>query len=173
MAGQTSIAPTAYDVEDSYQIYNLLLPNEESYEFATGTLIVQEDTVSNAVSNSCVTPEAASRFKDAIADYKRVNGDRWLLQRRFQIDKPYEIVSSDAIAVAFKEGGWEGFHKRYPDSGGYIVMSAVGFNKEKTLAIVYTGSSCGDLCGLWRFHLLEKIKGKWKIVPGISCVTVS
>ena len=34
------------------------------------------------------------------------------------------------------------FFRRYPDSGGYIIVSAVGFNKEMTRAIVYTGSSC-------------------------------
>jgi hypothetical protein len=120
-----------------------------------------------------VTPEAASRFKDAIADYKRLNKKPWLLQRQFQIEKPYEIVSSDAIGVLFKDSGWDSFYKRYPDSGGYVIMSAVGFNKEKTRAVVYTGSACGGLCGLWRFHLLEKIDGNWKEVPGVSCSMVS
>ena len=172
-AGQAPVAAKAYDVEDAYQIYSLLLPNEESYGFAKGTLIIQEGTVSNPVSLQCVTPEAASRFKDAIADYKLLSSKQWLLQRRFQTAKPYEIVSSNDITVAFKDGGWDGFYKRYPDSGGYIVMSAVGFNKEITRAIVYTGSSCGGLCGSWRFHLLEKIDGKWKEVPGVTCAMYS
>jgi hypothetical protein len=123
-AGQYSVGAKAYDVEDAYQIYSLLLPDEESYGFATGTLIIQEDTVSDPVSLQCVTPEAARRFKDAIADYKRLNSKQWLLQRRFQIEKPYEIVSSDSIRVASKDGGWEGFHKRYPNSGGYIITSS-------------------------------------------------
>jgi len=173
-AGQTSAAAKTYHVEDAYQIYNLLLPHEESYGFAKGTLIIQEETVSKRdASEPCVTPEAASRFKDAIADYKRLNKKQWLLQRQFQIEKPYEIVSSDAIGVLFKDSGWDSFYKRYPDSGGYVIMSAVGFNKEKTRAVVYTGSACGGLCGLWRFHLLEKIDGNWKEVPGVSCSMVS
>jgi len=40
-------------------------------------------------------------------------------QRQFQIDKPYEIVSSDTISLLFKDGEWEGFYKRYPDSGWF------------------------------------------------------
>ena len=52
-------------------------------------------------------------------------------------------------------------------------MSAVGFNKETTLAVVYTGSSCGGLCGSWSFHLLEKTDGKWKEAPGVTCSMVS
>jgi hypothetical protein len=30
-------------------------------------------------------------------------------------------------------------------------------------------SSCGGLCGSWRFHLLEKVHGNWKEVPGDIC----
>ena len=172
--GQTSIAAKTYDVKDAYQIYSLLLPHEESYNFAKGTLIIQEETESKRdVSEPCVTPEAASRFKDAIADYKRVNKKQWLLQRQFQIEKPYEIVSSETIGIVLRSGDWDGFLKRYPESGGYIIMSAVGFNREKTLAVVYAGSSCGGLCGSWRFHLLAKIDGNWKEVPGVTCSMVS
>lgn len=136
-------------------------------------MIIQEGTVSNRdVPESCIAPEAASRFKDAIADYKRANGKQWLLQRRFEIEKRYTIESSDAIGV-FSPGDWEGFHRRHPDSRGFIIMSAVGFNKKKTQAIVYTGSSCGSLCGRWSFHLLEKKDGKWMKVSGIRWVTMS
>lgn len=173
-AGQTSVAAKIYDVEDAYQIYSLLLPQEESYGFAKGTLIIQEETVSERVaSHPCVTPEAARRFKDAIADYHRLNKEPGLLKRQFQIEKPYEVVSSDAIWALLKDGGWDTFYKRYPHSGGYVIMSAVGFNKEKTRAIVYTGSSCGAQCGRWSFHLLEKIDDNWKEVAGVSCSTVS
>jgi RNA-directed DNA polymerase len=31
-------------------------------------------------------------------------------------------------------------------------MSPVGFNREKTQAIVFVESSCGGLCGSWQFH---------------------
>jgi hypothetical protein len=40
-------------------------------------------------------------------------------------------VSSNLIGFPFKDGGWEEFYKRYPDSGGYVIMSSVGINKEK------------------------------------------
>jgi hypothetical protein len=173
--GQTSMDAETYDVKDAYRIYGLLLPHEESYGFAKGTLTIQEETVSNQdVTEPCVTPQKAIRFKDAIADYNRLNRKKqWLLRRQFAIEKSYEVVSSDAIGVLLQDGGWDSFYNRYPDSGGYIIMSAVGFNKERTRAIVYMGSSCGVLCGSWRFHLLEKIDGDWKEVSGVTCSTVS
>lgn len=167
-----------YDVAEAYQIYSLLLPDEESYgRREQGTLIIEEETVSSPLDAACFDAKAALRFKDALADYSHVQKRTWMFQRRFQIEKPYELVSSDTLNLLFKGlglvGRWRDFYKRYPNSGGFIILSPVGFNKAKTLAVVYTGSSCSELCGLWRFHLLEKVNGKWKEVPGVTCTTVS
>jgi hypothetical protein len=82
-------------------------------------------------------------------------------------------VVSDAIHTLLKSDGWDGFYKRYLDSGGFIIVSPVGFNPDKTQAIVYSGSSCGSLCGRWSFHLLEKVAGKWREAPGVTCFSVS
>ena len=72
-AGQTSATATTYTVKDAYQIYSLLLPHEESYSFAKSTLSIQEETVSNvALAGACLTPEAWNKFKEAIADFNRV-----------------------------------------------------------------------------------------------------
>jgi len=162
-----------YDVDEVYRVYSVLLPREESYEFARGTLVIQEETVSEHLDTKCLTKAATRKFKDAIVDYERANTKQWLLQRLFQSEKPYGLVSSDAIKAAFKERFWDSFESRYPGSGGYITFSAVGFNNDKTLAVVYTGSSCGGLCGRWGFHVLEKINGQWKEVAGVTCFTVS
>jgi len=171
---QPSSAGNPYEVEEAYAVYSLLLPHEESYGFSKSTLVLQQETARPPGRGSCLTTEAASKFKDAAADLDHWTGRVWLLQRKFQIAKPYELVSAETIDLFFKNGGWEdGFYKRYPDSGGYLVMSPVGFNQDKTQAIVYTGSTCGGLCGRWGFHLLEKVDGKWKEVPGVTCRTVS
>jgi hypothetical protein len=174
VAAQNSTATEYYGVDEAYRVYNVLLPHEESVGFAKGTLVIREETVSKPEApEPCLTAEAANKFKDAIADYKHVNSKPWLLQRQFQLEKPYEIVSTNTIEILFKKDGWNAFYRRYPDSGGYIILSAVGFNQEQTQAIVYTGSSCGGLCGRWSLHLMEKIGGKWTQAPGVSCITVS
>jgi hypothetical protein len=170
---QNSTVAKPYESVDAYQIYSLLLPQEESYGFAKSTLVIQEETASNAaVEGACLSAEVANRFKGAISDYRRSQTKNWHLQRQFQIEKPYEIVDKATIGPLLK-GGWDRYHDQYPRSGGYIFMSAVGFNKNKTLAIVYTGSICGGLCGRAQFHLLEKTQGHWKEVPAETCVTFS
>ena len=122
---------------------------------------------------ACIYPDVALKFKEAIADYNRVNQRRWLLQRSFHTEDPYELVTSEALKVLFSGGEWDGFYKRFPSSNGIISLSAVGFNREKTRAIFYGGTSCGSLCGSWSFQLMEKVDGKWKMVPGVSCHTMS
>jgi hypothetical protein len=167
-------APQLYESPDAYKIYSLLLPHEESYGFANGGLIIQQETESEypPVEGACLSSDVAKRFKDAISDYRRVRETTWLLQRQFEIEKPYEIVTKDRIALVLKSKR-DPTIERYPSSGGYIFMSAVGFNKNKTLAIVFTGSMCGGFCGSARFHFLQKVGEKWKEVPVGTCVTVS
>src|SRR5208283_20017 len=180
---QKSAPAEPYNVDEAYQVYSVLLPNEKAYGFAKGTVVIRQETVSRPplvlpsgqcfgeCLGKCLTVEAADKFKEAISDFDRMNSKRWLLQRQLQIQKPYELMSSDTITLSFKKqgDGWDGFYKRHPSSGGFVIMSAVGFNKEKTRAIVYTGSDCGPLCGWWSFHLLEKVGGKWQEAPGVIC----
>jgi len=166
----------SYEIDEAYQIYSLLLPQEESFGFAKGPMIIQKETVSVSLDLACFDPKAASKFKDALAEYSRIRERVSLLQRKFQIEKRYELVSADTINLFFKErgvDGWQHFYGRYPDSGGFMIVSPVGFNKAKTLAVLYTGSECGMVCGEWRFHLLEKVNNKWNEVSGVNCTTVS
>ncbi len=162
-----------YDDENAYEIYSLLLPDEQSYGFAKDTIVIQQETVASVrINDGCLTPQAAREFKDAIEDYKRHN-ESMVLQRKFKINKHYELVTTETIGTLMKDYNWNAFYKQYPNSGGIIRMSAVGFNREKTLAIVDTGSTCNNQCGRGSFHLLKKIDGKWKPVPGVQCLLVS
>lgn len=158
-AGQVS-APQAYDVGDAYQIYSLLLPQEESYGFAKDTLIIREETEPVAgIPKECLTPEAAKKFRDAIAVFNRIR-TRWLLQPRFQIEKAYKLFGPD---ISDQPGS----------TAPTVAMSVVGFNPEKTRAVVYIRSSCGAFCGNAKYHLLEKVQGNWKEVSGVTCSMAS
>lgn len=165
-------SPGEYSDPDAYEIYSLLLPREQSYGFAKGTLVIQQETLPVKLDDCGFAPEAVTAFKDAIEDYKR-RTEPMFLQRKFEIENPYELVDTETIGTLINDYNWNDFYKRYPDSGGVIRMSAVGFNRQKTLAIVYMGSTCGSQCGLRDFHLLKKIDGRWKLAPGVRCGMVS
>jgi len=54
------------------------------------------------------------------------------------------------------------FQKRFPNNLGYIVLSAVGFNRDQTQAVFYIDHFCG-LCGGGRYVLMEKVNGSWQV----------
>jgi hypothetical protein len=174
---QEASIPKPYDNEEAYQIYSALLPHEESYGFGKSTLIIQEDTVSQPPDTACFDSKSATRFKDALADYADAQTHKWLLLRQFKTARAYELLRSDTIDLFFKEKGplgWQAFYKRYPESGGFVTMSPVGFNKTKTLAVVYTGSSCGSLCGLGDFIYSRRAMengGKYQALPASRCLS--
>ena len=174
---QHSSEPEPYTDEDAYQVYNALLSQESS----RSTVVIDAETVaqfSGKESHSwgpedCIDPRVAGEFKDAIADYNRLNRSRWLLQRKFSAPRPYEVLDSTTSKALFQNGGWKAFYQRFPNSGGPFEMSAVGFNKDKTRAVVWFGYACGSLCGDWRFRLFKKVDGKWQEVRGVICHRVS
>lgn len=168
-----------YDDTEAYKVYSAILPQEWPWEEADATtLVIRIETEPYGM---CINPdrESGKIVGTAIADYKKKNGGKWLLQREFDIDKPYEMVSSSEIDTIFQTegvGGWKQFYERHPDSGGWIELSAVGFNPLKTIAVVYAGHFCGGLCGGGTFHVLQKVDGKWiplRLKGGKSCAWAS
>jgi len=164
LVAQEPTATQPYDDVDAYRVYSLLLPHEEAYSFAKDALMIQEDAVPEDISGACLRQTDASRFKGAIAGYNRTNRTKWLFQRQFQIAKPYRIVSPKLISA---------LPDRPQGAVSYVRMSAVGFNRDKTQAVVFVASSCGGLCGHWQFHILEKAHGKWSEIPVAMCVGAS
>jgi hypothetical protein len=52
---------------------------------------------------------------------------------------------------------------RYPFPLGLVSLSRVGFNPERTQALVYAQYRCGGDCGHGEYVLLEKAGGRWQV----------
>jgi hypothetical protein len=88
------------------------LPNGPS--FLKRTLVIQQNTIQeHEAHSSCLTVEAANKFKDAISDLDLLESKSWLLQRKFDFAKPYILVDSSTIDRLFRRGpeGWIAFTK--------------------------------------------------------------
>jgi hypothetical protein len=90
------------------------------------------------------------------------------LENRFAIQKSFQIVGSSELEVAFhstvphvRTDGWEGFRQNFPNSTSYLILSAVGFNPQRTIAVVFVDYRCGGLCGSARYYVLQKRAGDW------------
>jgi hypothetical protein len=169
--------PQAYDVAEAYEVYAAILPSEWAWRVANAKrLVIRRETTHYCM---CLEPIGDSKklMDAAIADYETRSQTEWLIQDNLKIEKPYAIITSDEISAMFQPGleGYQILSQRYPDSAGYIQFSAVGFNAEKTTAVVYVGHHCGPLCGGGSFSVLQKKDGKWEPLKwqGNRCVWVS
>lgn len=122
-------------------------------------------------SRPCVLASEAEHeaYLSAMTDYRRNNEVTIPLERRFDLPGPYEFVDVSELVGKRKSERWVFAEK----NGAYGVyeLSAVGFNSDMTLAIVYIGYDC-PWCSRWALHILKKTDGKWKQVA-IGCDAMS
>jgi len=160
---------TAISDPEAYAVYASLLPHEWIVTAAHATtLIFQQETQTN---RTCMPsgPPMEKEWKPVLDHFRAENATRRLLQPGFQLGFLYRVVPAAEIQRSFNETkkddrmfGWTGFYNRFPDSGGFMVASAVGFDSTKRRAMVYLAHSCGGLCGGGMHHLLEKVDGAWR-----------
>jgi len=167
--------PSPYQDPEAYQVYSAIIPLEWPSRVANARALVISGKTARF--DMCLHPDEGSDkiIGAAIEDYVRLTKQSWQLESRFSLKTPYELVTPSDLESIIEGGGWEYFYKVHPDSGGYIELSPVGFNAAKTVAVVYTGHACGNLCGGGGFQVLEKMDGEWKPLKwnGSACAWAS
>lgn len=154
--------PQPYEDTEAYQVYSAIIPPGWLVRIAKAkALVIQAET--DAGFRMCLEPDAESKkiIGTAIADYLKVNKKTWLIQKNIKLEMPYQIIDKEKVNSIFKNESWNEFNNQYPDAKGFIKLSAVGYNPEKTVAVVYSGWRCGIRCGGGEYHVLQKKDGKW------------
>jgi hypothetical protein len=159
------------EAKDAYAIYSMLLPVEvpKEWKITEWAISQQTQTFPNMGEfhnvRECLNfpRDQEAVYSPLIDDYMTKNNRAHTLGRNFDLPQ-YTLVdfwrasgSTSAISVLFG-------------------VSAVGFNKERTRALVYVGHHCGSLCGGGGYHLLVKKDGRWQVdreFRGMSCLWVS
>lgn len=102
---------------------------------------------------------------ETIEDFNSKNKKSSSLERNFPTKNEYFLISDEELKLFFgKTLDWQGFYKKYPNSGGYHTFSRAGFSEDKKQALVYTAHSCGGLCGEGQYYFLKNENGEWKVV---------
>jgi hypothetical protein len=171
---------SAAGVDDSYAIYSHVITEAiKSLHLgdANPHVAINLQTVApRRRAGSCFqVPVAQERtYRDQIADFDMRNRVPVLLEDRFLVPMRYIPVTasearSAACVVACRRGCGpadacpftEGDRTRFRDIRAVVSVSAVGFNRDHTRALVYWEILCGQLCGKGRFSLLVEKNGQW------------
>ena len=159
--------------DEEYEIYSsiikqfYILPN-------TKQVIIEERTfrydfgVDNDEPWREKSKKGESIDESAAEDYETKNSSKWLLDKNsFKLPVKTSLVTDDDLKAIFhgKWGDleWINYYRRFPESRGFVMFSRIGFNTERTQALMYVGSRCGPHCGDIHFLLLEKAGGTWTI----------
>lgn len=169
--------------DEEYAVYSALI-NENTGDENINRPLVIKDKPSAWVGS--LEEEKSTFYEDllksssilsseTVDDLRAKNEETHTFKRRFDIKRKYILVSEKEIDDIFKKGGgwWEEFYRRYPETRGFATFSRVGFNDDKTQALVYQAHSCGGLCGGGAYVLLVKINGVWTRKGTVGPVWVS
>jgi hypothetical protein len=99
-----------------------------------------------------------------LSNYLEHNKDRGPLSKPILTGLPKSWLSdaeTEALINSKKHDGWESFYSKYPDAGGIMAFSRVGFNEKRDRAFLYSAIGCGWLCGTGHYHLLKRESAKW------------
>jgi len=152
-----------YDVDEAYEVYSAILPT-----IGESPLVIRTETRTPEICLQPLDAQAERTLRPVINNYLELNALPWQLQKHFDIKRHYELLAEEELSATFPSGmngspsmeGWGTFYERHPDSKGWIELSAVGFNADKTIAVVYMGYYCGDGCRGGEFRALQKDAGK-------------
>lgn len=153
----------SYSDADAYAVYAAVIP--KVFEFSKPkTIVIQQETETYARGDSKHYIKGNSAFQTAwgttIQAFERANRTSKLLQPMFPTGTTYVLLPSATITELTRKSDCKEFKSRYPDAYGHVSMSSVGFNPEKTKAIL-TMDSLSCEAGGGQFYLMEKKDGRW------------
>ena len=115
---------------------------------------------------------------DAISDLRAKNQIQYAVEDKFSVNVPSALISKeaenmllhhptvnrvDAEDVKRIQDGWQQFYQDHPGAAGILSISRVGFNSDKSLAVVYIAAKTSMMMANGKCYLLAKKNGSWEI----------
>lgn len=115
---------------------------------------------------------------EAFADLKAKNKTQYALENKFSVKLPCILINSEEeskvlhsapISRADKDyvekvrSSWHQFYEEYPGAQGILTISRVGFNSDKSEAMVYIANNASLMLGSGELFFLTRKNGPWEI----------
>jgi hypothetical protein len=158
-AGNVPQPGIVIDDPEAYAVYASVLPARFSSgdNDLTHVALLQETRA-----NMDCLPKFGPEWNPVLESYKIENSRVRTLLPGFTLGLPYTLISSAELNSLRAAGGapTEPVFARFPN-GKILSLSAVGFDKSKTRALVTISYDCGFDCGGGWHVLREKDGGRW------------
>jgi hypothetical protein len=153
-------------IEYVYQ-RNLLSHNKR--ELKSIVVISQTDELDEYWKDKLVSDLENEGIQDEVIEaWMKENESAILLQRKFDFEYKYYMVTRDELNEYKSDNFFGEFYKRYPDSNGLISVSRIGYDKTRNTALIHVIHSFGTLGARYYFIMLQKSAEGWDIVRRIS-----
>jgi hypothetical protein len=172
-AQKTSAPPAATLTDDDSAVYTAVL--RELYQAAKGRPIVLSDQTAIGVPPGMLTnlpvqgPQTVT-FLSPISPEARQSFEDLNHAASLHLPPPCKfapectLVDIADVALQVKNAkAWHKFMTKHANTPGIIIVSRIGFNRDRDQAVVYSGMSCGPLCGQGEFTWLTKHNGVWGV----------
>jgi hypothetical protein len=158
--------------DDDTAVYTSLL--KDLYQAAKGRPIILSNQTAlgvppGMVGNLPVQGPQTNTFLERIApdarqNYEDINHVSLHIPSPCKFAPDCELVNLADVAVQVKnDKAWRKFMLKHPNTPGIIIVSRIGYNRADDQAVVYSGMSCGLLCGQGEFTWLTKHNGVWAV----------
>lgn len=162
-------------LSEEYEIYASVIKSE----VGDGSIVIEEKTSILSFSdllkyvNESGLQDNNKNYpadEDTINNFREANNYNFNLKNNFSVknkilfytEKQQDRIFERAYKSNDKIEPHELFKKEFNHSTSYT-FSRVGFNKDKTKALLFISTWCGSLCGEGSFVYLEKDKQNWVI----------
>ena len=163
--------------EEANEIYRVLVRREFIVNDEIQLIVIQAETTScpmyedeSVKEKFGVTEPFHQMMSKSMPEAEVQTLDNYLLMNKTQQElKVWNlgvnsvIVTNSDLPDSKFENFWDRFYRKYPNSPGLMFFSKVGFNDRHEQAFLYMGKSCGGLCGVGKYVLLNKVNGEWVV----------
>jgi len=165
--------------QEEYAVYAAVI-SELYVRPETKIIVISPPTMANDQPFRFLFEQFSSLSPTTIRDFDDKNNAPHALKPLFQLTVPAVLLSEEARRDVFQpraespagadEADWQGFYARYPTAPGILSFSRVGFNPQRTQALVLGGRSWGAACvaprkSCWasQYVLLTKQQDTWTV----------
>lgn len=146
---------------DSIAIYTLITDELRSSMDGKGAVVYS--TTHGEIGTELYTRGAPEAWNAVIQDFNLANRTAWSIWPLPPFVGTWQVVSRPLARIGFDQ----------PDQPARLEVSAVGFDRSRTRALLWMSFSCssgGEWCASGRFMAFQKIDGPWREVspPGMD-----